>query len=132
MIKQIGKILLVSSFLISGLSKFTDFYRFTNTLNEMEFEQSTILGAMIILAQIGGSLLIILSDNDTSVTLSNDGKIIKKDNINIKKKYGKLGIIALMIYILFNSYYFDYYDNVKLIQSMSIFGALILLYMMYK
>ena len=131
MIKQLAKILLVSSFIISGFSKLADFYQFTETLRDMGLSNSNLLGAMIILAQLGGSILIVLSNNDQSMKLAKDGKIIKKETINIKKKYGKLGIIALIAYIIFNAYYFDLRDNVKLIQGVSLLGALIILYIDY-
>jgi len=131
MIKQLAKILLVSSFIISGLSKLTDFYQFTETLRDMGLSNSNLLGAMVILAQLGGSLLIVLSNNVQSMTLTKDGKIIKKDTINIKKKYGKLGIIALSVYIILNAYYFDLGDSAKLIQGVSLLGALIILYIDY-
>lgn len=127
----IFKILFLSIFLISGFSKLFDFHAFTESLYEMDFRQPAIFAALIILFQIGGSVLVILSNNDMGTTLTDDGKIVPKETINIKKNYGKFGIIMLMIYLIFNAYYFDYGDRVKLIQGVSSLGGLFILYQLY-
>tara|TARA_B110000208_G_C11514088_1_gene338118 strand:- start:205 stop:522 length:318 start_codon:yes stop_codon:yes gene_type:complete len=101
------------------------------SLFEMDFKQPALVAAFIILVQIGGSILIVLSNNDIGTTLTNEGKIVPKETINIKKNYGKIGILLLIIYLLFNAYYFDYSDKVKLIQGISSLGGLFIIYSLY-
>ena len=148
MINQLGKILIVLYFIISGSGKVFNFNSCIEIFKENQFTNPSLLVTMIILFELGGSLLVLFSNPDKKIiennsTIDKNGDIISPytkeittDNNSdklffVKRKYGKFGVLLLIVYFIGYSYLFDYNNTKKLVQNIGIIGGLVLLLSIY-